>query len=108
MDFNFNGTVASAVEAWQSVPLLSVHLPVIDSILSLNVWAVAVAVTPLILAVNHSSNHSFAQARNSGVAGFRKIVIGFWNTQTLERIHLKWRQLSARSLTNAHTENQKF
>jgi hypothetical protein len=46
---------------------------------------------------NHLSNHSDAQAANSAFSGFRKSVSGFWNTQTLERVHLKWRQYTARS-----------
>jgi hypothetical protein len=33
-----------------------------------------------------------AQTGNSVLSGFRKSVSGFWNTQTLERVHLKWRQ----------------
>jgi hypothetical protein len=53
MDFNFLSLLASTVEAWQSVPLLSIHLPVIGSVFSLNIWAVTVLLTPLILAVNH-------------------------------------------------------
>lgn len=52
----------------------------------------------LVLTVNHSLNHSRAQARNSRLSGFRKSVSGFWNTQTLERVHLKWRGLGARSV----------
>jgi hypothetical protein len=110
MDFHLFTVLASAVEAWQSVPLVSVHLPVIGSIFNLNIWAVTVMVTPLILAIHHSLNHSYAQARNSAMSGFRKAVIGFWNTQTLERVHLKWRQLGARSLTNAHAleKDQKY
>lgn len=42
-------------------------------------------------------NHSHAQAGNSALSGFRKSVLNFWNTQTLERVHLKWRRESQRS-----------
>ena len=66
-------------------------------VFSLNIWAVTTAIAVLVFAVNHSLNHSRAQAGNSALSGFRKSVSGFWNTQTLERVHLKWRQLGARS-----------
>jgi hypothetical protein len=39
------------------------------------------------LVMNHSLNHAKAQAGNSGLFGLRKAVSGFWNTQTLERVH---------------------
>jgi hypothetical protein len=45
------------------------------------------------------ANHSSARARNSAFSGFRKSVSLFWNTQTLERVHLKWRQTTNRSLS---------
>ena len=62
------------------------------AVFSINIWAVTVAIAILVLVVNHSSNHSSAQAGNSALSGFRKSASGFWNTQTLERVHLKWRQ----------------
>lgn len=99
MDLNFSIMFASAAEAWQSVPLISVHQPFMGSVFSLNIWALCVAIAMQVLAVNHSLNHSRAQAGNSALSGFRKSVSGFWNTQTLERVHLKWRQLSARSIS---------
>lgn len=96
--FNYSSRIiASAAEAWQSVPLVSLHLPFMGAVFSLNIWAVTVAIAMLVLVVNHSLNHSSAQAGNSALSGFRKSVSGFWNTQTLERVHLKWRQQSARS-----------
>jgi len=63
----------------------------------------AVALAVLILRGNHSNNHSLAQARNSAFSGFRKSVSLFWNTQTLERVHLKWRQTTNRSLAGDDT-----
>ncbi len=78
---------ASAAEAWQSVPLMSMHYPFMGAVFSLNIWAVITAIAILVLAVNHSNNHSRAQAGNSALSGFRKSVSGFWNTQTLERVH---------------------
>lgn len=99
MDLNFSMYLASAAEAWQSVPLMSLHLPFMGLVFSLNIWAVTTALAVLVFAVNHSLNHSRAQAGNSALSGFRKSVSGFWNTQTLERVHLKWRQLGARSFS---------
>lgn len=88
---------ASAAEPWAGVPLVSQHLPFMGSVLSMNIWAVCCAIVQQVLIGNHYNNHSGAQAGNSAFSGFRKSVSGFWNTQTLERVHLKWRQLSARS-----------
>lgn len=62
---NFCIIYASAAEAWQSVPLISLHLPFMGSVFSLNIWAVTVAIAMLVLAVNHSLNHSRAHAGNS-------------------------------------------
>ncbi len=103
MDYNFSILYASAAEAWQSVPLISLHQPFMGSVFSVNIWSVTTALAMLVLAVNHSLNHSRAQAGNSAQSGFRKSVSGFWNTQTLERVHLKWRQLGTRS---AFSENE--
>ena len=100
MDFIFSFYFASATEAWHSVPLISIHLPFIGAIFSLNNWLQAVAIAVLILRGNHSSNHSRALSLNSAFSGFRKSVSLFWNTQTLERVHLKWRREQNRSLSS--------
>jgi hypothetical protein len=67
-------------------------------VLSVNIWALTVILAMLVLIGNHSLNHSQAHAGNGAYSGFRKSVMSFWNTQTLERVHLKWRQESLRSL----------
>ena len=98
--FSFNlvsGTLRSAVEAWHSVPLISIHLPFIGAVFSVNNWLQTVALAVLIQRGNHQANHSSARARNSAFSGFRKSVSLFWNTQTQERVHLKWRQTTNRS-----------
>lgn len=100
MYIDFTMFYASAAEAWQSVPLMSLHYPFMGAVQSLNIWAVTTAIAILVLAVNHSNNHSRAQAGNSALSGFRKSVSGFWNTQTLERVHQKWRGLGARSMNS--------
>lgn len=97
MNFSFQIIWASSVEAWQSVPLVSMHLPFMGSVLNLNIWTITVLIAIQVQRGNHSLNHAHAQAGNSGLSGFRKSVSSFWNTQTLERVHLKWRQESFRS-----------
>lgn len=77
-----NGYFRSAVEAWNSVPLISIHLPFLGGLFAVNNWLLAVALAVLILRGNHSNNHSLARARNSAFSGFRKSVSLFWNTQT--------------------------
>jgi ABC-type microcin C transport system permease subunit YejE len=47
--------VASAAEAWQSVPVISLHLPVVEAVFSLDIWAVT--------AMHHCLNHSNARAK---------------------------------------------
>lgn len=96
--FFANGLVRSTVEAWHSVPLISINQPFQGAIFRVNNWLQAVALAVLILRGNHSNNHSLARRRNSAFSGFRKSVSLFWNTQTLERVHLKWRQTTNRSL----------
>jgi hypothetical protein len=36
--FHLAGTLRSAVEAWHSVPLISIHLPFIGAVFSVNNW----------------------------------------------------------------------
>ena len=112
MDYIFNFYLASTVEAWQSVPLIGIHLPFIGAVFRVNNWLLAVAFAVLILRGNHYANHSRARARNNAFSGFRKSVTLFWNTQTLERVHLKWRQTTYRSLTvdllNHNTNNKVY
>ena len=108
MDFRFsyyfvNSYARSAVEAWHSVPLISINLPFLGLLFRVNNWLQAVSLAVLILSGNHSANHSLARARNSAFSGFRKSVSGFWNTQTQERVHLKWRQTTNRSLVRDNT-----
>ena len=99
--------MASAAEAWNSVPLMSLHLPIMGAVQNLDFFAVTTAIAILILAVNHNLNHMNAAAGNNAQSEFRKSVSGFWNTQTLERVHLKWRQQSARSDT-VNAENESY
>lgn len=90
--------ISSSGEAWQAVPLVSLHLPVFGAYFWCNTWAVTAAVAVLFTALDHSSNHAFAQAGNGAVAGLRKAVQNFWSTQILERVHLKWRSSFARGV----------
>nr|AWV56923.1 ATP synthase F0 subunit 6 [Pediastrum duplex] len=93
-EFVFN----SSAELWQNIPLISFHYSLFSLIFSANVWAVTAAVLILILAWSNPQNNAYAQAGNSAVDSLRKSVYGFWNGQILERVHLKWRDLSSRLL----------
>nr|ANN44643.1 ATP subunit 6 [Hariotina sp. MMOGRB0030F] len=104
LDINRMDYFASAAEAWNSVPFMSLHLPVMGAISFLDLFRTTTGIVLLVLVMNHSLNHSKAHAGNSRLFGFRKAVSGFWNTQTLERVHLKWRQLGARSVLNRDSE----
>jgi len=48
MDFNFSFYLASAVERWHSVPLISLHLPFMGAVFSVNNWLLTVALAVLI------------------------------------------------------------
>lgn len=110
LDINRIDYYASTAEAWNSVPFMSFHLPIMGAILNLDLFRTTTGIVLLILVMNHSLNHAKAQAGNSGLFGFRKAVSGFWNTQTLERVHQKWRQLDSRSVSvyNRNGEQNNF
>ena len=88
----------SAGEAWQAVPLITVHLPILGAAFWCNTWAVTAAFAVLAAALSNNENHAYAQAGNSATAGLRKTVFQFWSGQVLERVHLKWRSLTARGV----------
>jgi hypothetical protein len=88
---------ASSYETWQSVPVISIHLPFIGRLFRLNNWLIAVALAIVILRGSHLTNHSNRRRANNALSGFRKSVFTFWNTQTLERINIKWRLITNRS-----------
>lgn len=88
--------VASAAEAWQSVPMVSFQVPMMGTVTAFSVWSLSVAAAALIFVGLHSQNHRAAPVRNSGISGFKKAISAFWNTQTLERVHFKWRAFDGR------------
>nr|AWV56927.1 ATP synthase F0 subunit 6 [Pseudopediastrum sp. CL0201VA] len=97
----------SSAELWQNIPLISFHYSLFSLIFSANLWAVTAAVLILILVWSNPQNHAYAQAGNSAVDSLRKSIYAFWNGQILERVHLKWRDLSSRlllsSILNLHS-----
>jgi len=99
---------ASAGEAWQMVPLVTLHWPAMGLSFWCNTWAVTAALAVLAAVVSHEQNHRAAQAGNSAVAGLRKAIAAFWSTQTLERVHLKWRSLSSRSVAPQATPTNRL
>ena len=86
----------SSAEQWQNIPLISFHYSQFSLIFSANLWAVTAAVQILIQVWSNPQNHAYAQAGNSAVDSLRKSIYAFWNGQILERVHLKWRDLSSR------------
>lgn len=90
--------IYSAGEAWVSVPLVSFHWPSLGLIFWTNTWAVCSAVAILAASLSNERNHYVAQAGNSAVASLRKAIAAFWRSQILERVHLKWRSIRARSV----------
>nr|AWV56921.1 ATP synthase F0 subunit 6 [Pediastrum angulosum] len=90
--FVFNSTA----ELWTGIPLISFHYSLFSLIFSANLWAVTAAVLILILVWSNPQNNAYAQAGNSAVDSLRKSIYAFWNGQILERVHLKWRDLSSR------------
>lgn len=93
---DFSSVFFSSAEQWQTVPLIRFHYSQLGLIFSSNLWAVTAAVAILIAVWSNPQNHQYAQAGTSAVASLRKSILNFWNGQILERIHLKWRDLSAR------------
>lgn len=88
----------SASEGWSSVPLISFHWPSLGLFFWVNTWAVTSAIAVLAASLSHSNNHSFAQAGSSATSSLRNAVASFWSSQILERVHLKWRTFSSRSV----------
>jgi len=44
MDIVFSFILASSAEAWQSVPLMTLHLPFMGYVLNINIWAICTAI----------------------------------------------------------------
>lgn len=95
---NFSIFFASAAEAWQAVPLVSIQLPLMGTVTTFSLWCLSIAVAVLIFGGLQTSHHRNAQVTPSGIESLKKAISGFWNSQTLERVHLKWRLQSHRSL----------
>nr|AIK66596.1 ATP synthase F0 subunit 6 [Rotundella rotunda] len=99
---------ASAGEAWQAVPMISMHLPFFGIVLWWNVWAFCVVGAILLSSLSHSENHAYARAGDSAFSSLRKQIFFFWNTQILERVHLKWRTLSSRGVGPAASRTNRL
>lgn len=92
----------SSQEAWTAVPLISLHLPALNSgfVFSRSVWAVTAAVVVFFLTFFHSS---LSYQANGFVSSILKSVQQFWNNSVLERVHYKWRDISRRPSFTAGT-----
>jgi hypothetical protein len=69
MDYIYSFFLASSVEAWHSVPLISVHFPLIGAVFSVNNWLSTILFAVLILRGSHTANHSSRSRRNSAFSG---------------------------------------
>lgn len=101
--FSMDFFVQSSAEGWSSVPLVSFHWPTFGYFLNINPWAICVLFSILAICVSHSLNHSNAQAGTSGISALRLSIAHFWGSQILERVQMKWRTISSRSVFSNST-----
>lgn len=107
MNFSYFCEMASAGEAWTSVPLLSLHWPTMGYTFWANAWAVSALFAVLAACSAHAQNHAVAVAGYSAVSALRLSIQNFWSGQILERVHMKWRPVFGRSvLPNALHSNR--
>lgn len=84
--------IFSSEEGWQNVPFLSFQLPTFSLTFWFGSWGLSVLLALILLTWNHEKNHAYAQAGTSGFHSFHRMVLEFWSTGILERVHLPWRQ----------------
>lgn len=97
----------SGAEAWTAVPLVSLHMPSFGLIFWTNAWAVSAVFAVLAACYSNAQNHLVAMAGYSAVSALRLSVANFWSNQILERVHIKWRSVFARSMAaNAQNTNR--
>lgn len=92
--------ICSGTESWTAVPLISLHWPSFGIHFWTNAWAVSVVLAVLAACYSHKHNHLVASAGYSAVSALRLSVANFWSNQILERVHIKWRGLFARSMVS--------
>jgi ATP synthase subunit 6 len=93
----------SSGEGWSSVPLFSIQWPSFGRNGWFNSWGLAVLLVLLFATISHQLHHKKALAFGSGLHNLLSAIMNFWNNQTLERIHLRWRDLSKQSGAAPHS-----
>lgn len=93
----------SSGEGWQSVPLFSIQWPSFGLNGWFNTWGLAVRLVIIFATISHQLHHLKAQAFGSGLHNLLGAIMNFWNNQTLERIHLRWREVQRYSGNTSHS-----
>lgn len=93
----------SSSEGWQSVPLFSIQLPALGLNGWFSTWGLAVRLVVIFATISHQLHHLKAQAFSSGLHNLLASIMNFWNNQTLERIHLRWREIKKLSGSTPHS-----
>nr|AIK66594.1 ATP synthase F0 subunit 6 [Atractomorpha echinata] len=93
----------SSGEGWQYVPLFSLIWPAYGLSGWISTWGLAVRLVLLFGAISHQLHQEKAQARGSALHNLYLAILNFWNNQTLERIHLRWRETPLHSGKTSHT-----
>jgi ATP synthase subunit 6 len=98
--------INSAGEAWLSVPVISFQLPALNLVFWTNPWGISILLAVLFICVSHIQNHDLALAGVSAISSLRLAISSFWATQTLERVHMKWRSVFYRGGHSIKTSNR--
>lgn len=93
----------SSGEGWQSVPLFSIQWPAFGFNGWFNTWGLAVRLVLIFATLSHQLHHLKAQAQGSSFHNLYSSIMNFWNNQTRERIHLRWRDIQKLSGNTIHS-----
>lgn len=93
----------SSGEGWQAVPLFSIQWPTFGLNGWFNTWGLAVLLVLIFATMSHQLHHLKAQAYGSGLHNLLSAIMNFWNNQTRERIHLRWRETKKYSGNTSHS-----
>jgi ATP synthase subunit 6 len=95
--------LCSSSEGWQSVPLFSIQWPAFGLNGWFSTWGLAVLLVLIFATMSHQLHHMKAQAFGSSLHNLLGAIMNFWNNQTSERIHLRWREIKKLSGSTSHS-----
>nr|YP_009746602.1 ATP synthase F0 subunit 6 [Jenufa perforata]QII41614.1 ATP synthase F0 subunit 6 [Jenufa perforata] len=99
----------SQTEFWNSVPLITLQIPALETNFWFNSWGISVLAALCLAALNHSKNHKFASAYTSATSSLRKSILQFWSGSILDRIAISLRNTSSfSSVTNKQPESNRI